>query len=188
MRTVARSLCLLLALYLFSAEARSQQFEIGPYAGAFVSGKVAHLFRVSPEAVYGIRAGVFTNDYFEFEGNFGYINNVALRGTLTSKKFFIWEGLASYNFARPHHFYASFGLGGVTATVSPDSIDFWGSSIPSRDTFLSLSYGGGIKVLRKWGPVGYRFDIRGRTLPNYNGFAYNWLETTGGLTFSWGPR
>ena len=115
-------------------------------------------------------------------------NNLALRGTLTSKKVFIWEGLATYNFARPHHVYASFGPGGVTATVSPDSIDFWGSQIPSRDTFLSLSYGGGVKVLRRWGPFGYRMDVRGRTLPNYNGFAYNWLETTGGLTFAWGDR
>ena len=79
-------------------------------------------------------------------------------------------------------------VGGVSTTVSDDSIDFWGSTIPTRDTFLSMSYGGGLKVLRKWGPLGYHIDVRGRTLPNYNGFAYSWLETTGGLTFSWGDR
>ena len=34
----------------------------------------------------------------------------------------------------------------------------------------------------------YRLDVRGRTLPNYNGFAYSWLEATGGLTLAWGDR
>jgi hypothetical protein len=188
MRTVKRPLFFLILPCLFALEARAQKFEIDPYAGAFASGRVAHLFKVSPEGIYGVRGGVFTNNYFEFEGNFGYINKLELRGTLTKKKLFIWEGLATYNFPRFHHWYASFGLGGVTATVSQDSIDFWGAAIPSRDTYLSLSYGGGFKTFRKWGPVGYRADVRGRTLPNYNGFAFNWVEMTGGLTFARGGR
>ena len=37
------------------------------------------LFKVSPEGIYGVRGGVFTNNYFEFEGNFGYISKLELR-------------------------------------------------------------------------------------------------------------
>jgi hypothetical protein len=163
----------------------AQKLEIDPYVGGFFSGKAAHLFDVKNQPMYGIKAGLFTSPNFEIEGHFGYINNLAYVGTLTRKKAYIWEGLATYNFSK---FYASYGLGGVTTTVSEASLDFFGNTIPTADTFLSMSYGGGFKVFRKLGPVGYRFDARGRTLPNYNGFAYSWFEATAGLTFAWGDR
>jgi hypothetical protein len=56
------------------------------------------------------------------------------------------------------------------------------------DTFFAVSYGGGVKALNLWGPMGVRADIRGRSLPNFFGNSVTWLETTGGLTFSWGER
>jgi hypothetical protein len=56
------------------------------------------------------------------------------------------------------------------------------------DTFLTVNYGGGIKALNLWGPMGLRADIRGRTLPNFYGKSLHWPELTGGLTFSWGER
>jgi hypothetical protein len=175
---------LLLAGSLVTA-ASAEEFEVAPYAGGFVSGKVADVLSVNNQPMYGIKGGWFTNKNFEIEGHFGYINNLSYAETLTRKRAYIWEGLATYNVSK---FYGSFGLGGVTTSVSADSVEVFGDAIPRRDKFMSMSYGGGLKVLRKWGPVGYRFDIRGRTLPNYNGFAYSWLETTGGLTFSWGER
>ena len=175
----------LFALCVHVTVADAQTFEIHPYAGGFFSGKAAHILDVKNQPMYGIKGGLFLNKNFEIEGHFGYIDNLAFQGTLTRKKAFIWEGLATYNLAKV---YGSYGLGLVTTSVSDDSVDFWGNAIPTRDTFLAMSYGGGLKVLRKWGPVGYRVDVRGRTLPNYNGFAYTWLEATAGLTFAWGDR
>ena len=52
MRTVKRPLFFLILPCLFALEARAQKFEIDPYAGAFASGRVAHLFKVSPEGIY----------------------------------------------------------------------------------------------------------------------------------------
>jgi hypothetical protein len=66
--------------------------------------------------------------------------------------------------------------------------NFWGTELPGSDNFLTLSYGGGLKVLNKWGPIGYRADVRGRTIPSFYGYRFTFLETTAGLTFSWGER
>ena len=56
------------------------------------------------------------------------------------------------------------------------------------DTFFAFSYGGGIKGINLWGPVGLRGDVRARTMPNFYGKSLTWLETTGGITFTWGER
>jgi hypothetical protein len=53
---------------------------------------------------------------------------------------------------------------------------------------LQLNYGGGIKFLNLAGPLGFRVDVRGRTLPNFFGENTTWLEPTAGITFSWGER
>jgi len=61
--------------------------------------------------------------------------------------------------------------------------------VSNGDTFFTFSYGGGVKALRMWGPVGLRADLRGRTLPNFYGHkSVNYPEATGGLTFSWGEK
>jgi hypothetical protein len=56
------------------------------------------------------------------------------------------------------------------------------------DTFFAISYGGGIKAINVWGPLGFRGDVRGRSMPNFFGNSMTWLELTGGLTFNWGER
>ena len=61
--------------------------------------------------------------------------------------------------------------------------------LEDKDTFFAVNYGGGLKALNLWGPVGLRMDIRGRTMPNFIGHnAVTWPELTGGVTFSWGER
>src|SRR5215470_612239 len=185
MRFLTRAFSLTILICTVCVGAFAQRWEVHPYAGGFFSGKAAHILDVKNQPMYGIKAGWLANTNFELEGHFGYINDLSYQGTLTRKKAYIAEGLATYNFSK---FYASYGLGAVTTTVSAESIDFFGNAIPTSDTFLSMSYGGGFKVLRKWGPLGYRLDARGRTLPNYNGFTYSWFEATAGLTFAWGDR
>jgi hypothetical protein len=61
-------------------------------------------------------------------------------------------------------------------------------AIRDHDTFFTVSYGGGFKSMRVWGPVGFRFEARGRTLPNYYGGSPTFLEATGGFNIMWGER
>jgi hypothetical protein len=57
-----------------------------------------------------------------------------------------------------------------------------------NDTFFTFSYGGGVKAVRAWGPVGFRADFRGRTIPNYFSKALTRPELSAGLIISWGER
>ena len=159
--------------------AYSQSFEIYPHAGGFRPGLFGGVIEVRKEGIYGVNAGVFLPKKLEAEGHFGYINHLNFAGFLSDQRAYVWEGLASY---RIGPLYSSFGIGGVTTSLTDD-----GSPHPDRSlrqTSLAVSYGGGFKSLRKWGPVGYRVDVRGRTLPHFYGFRFSWLETTAGLTFS----
>jgi len=61
-------------------------------------------------------------------------------------------------------------------------------NISNNDTFFTFSYGGGVKALRLAGPVGFRVDVRGRTIPNFFGASSTRAELTGGLVFAWGER
>ena len=58
----------------------------------------------------------------------------------------------------------------------------------NNDTFFTISYGGGIKAMKLWGPAGFRFDVRGRTIPNFFSEGVTRAEYTGGLLFAWGER
>jgi hypothetical protein len=104
--------------------------------------------------------------------------------------------------------YVSVGAGGLTAYVKhADSVDITGGgflvnpvtgrliSNPARnivlddaDTFLTFNYGGGLKAMNLWGPMGLRADFKGRTIPNYFSQTVNWPEITGGILISWGER
>jgi hypothetical protein len=180
--------CLALLTWL-AATASAQRYEIHPYAGGLFPGKFAGLFEVEDGALYGLKGGVYLTNALEAEGHIGYVSNLAFDGTLTRKRGYIWEGLVSYNFTLLHilpKLYGTAGIGGLTTGVSADGRSFWGSEIPAKDVFLSLTYGGGIKALRQWGPLGYRAELRARTLPDYYGFRFTWPEASAGLTLSWG--
>jgi hypothetical protein len=71
--------------------------------------------------------------------------------------------------------------GGVVPNPAPSKI------MDSGDTFVTVNYGGGLKFLYV-GPVGFRVDVRGRTIPNFLGQTTTWLEPTAGVIFNWGER
>ena len=60
--------------------------------------------------------------------------------------------------------------------------------VHDNTAFFSINYGGGIKALNLWGPLGVRADIRGRTFPNFRGESLTWPEATAGLTFTFGEK
>jgi len=120
----------------------------------------------------------------------------------------IWEPQLTYNFATnklganvvP---YASISLGGLTTRIvdgsesvlvptavnTPSGIVFLPRfTLNDGDTFLTFSYGGGVKALSVFGPVGFFGDFRGRSIPNFFGEWTNWPELKAGVTFSWGER
>jgi hypothetical protein len=136
--------------------------------------------------------------------------NAVLNGFRHSIRAVIWEGEGYYHF--PTRMltrtgitpYAVVGLGGLTAATNAmgsvllggPQVDGDGNLVDADrtiilqngDTFLTFSYGGGIKAMRLFGPMGLSADIRGRTIPNFLGNSTNWPELTGGVTFTWGER
>ncbi len=184
----------------------AQKFEIHPYAGGIFPGDWRDTFQLKQDGIYGVKGGMFFADRFMVEGNFGYVNHFEFHNTDPRSRAFIWEAGPSVNFfnsmfgkAVP---YVSVKAGGVTGfvgdleDVADNSADFANLTPPGGpalrledgDTFFQVSYGGGIKGYRLWGPMGLRAEVRGRSMPNFFGNSVTWLETTGGVTFSWGER
>ena len=103
--------------------------------------------------------------------------------------------------------FLSVGGGGLTAYI-PDAsfvfiqgggsvINAAGAVVPnpapskimdSGATFFTVNYGGGLQFPHTVGPIGFRVDVRGRTIPNFFGQTTTWVEPTAGVTFSWGER
>lgn len=64
----------------------------------------------------------------------------------------------------------------------------WGSDFVNFDATFAGNYGGGVKLNRLVGPVGFRFDVRGwRTADLFPGQgSVNLWEASGAVTFTWG--
>ena len=58
--------------------------------------------------------------------------------------------------------------------------------VADNSAFFTVTYGGGVKANKLWGPMGARADVRGRTFPNFRGNSMTWLEATAGVTFTFG--
>jgi hypothetical protein len=120
----------------------------------------------------------------------------------------LWEVEYTYNFAKRSLFgsptvrpYIVGGTGGITTriknedsfvlnvtAVNPQHTRFIANDVLENETFFTFSYGGGVKAMRVWGPLGFFGDFRGRTLPNFFGSATTRPELSAGLNFSWGER
>jgi len=126
---------------------------------------------------------------------------------------FLYDVNATYNFGERQFLnhrvspFLTVGGGGLTTYIPSASSTFIegggnvinaaGAIVPnpgrskimeSGDTFFTVNYGGGVKFLNVVGPMGFRVDLRGRTLPNFFGETTTWFEPTAGITFSWGAR
>ena len=207
MKRISLLLLLVIVLGIGTEVAMAQKVEVHPYVGGFFPSQWRKDFTLKNGGIYGLKFGVFTSDRLELEGNFGYIPHFEFKGTDPLSRAMVWEFAPSWNifsgqFDRVSP-YLSLGFGGVTSIVgktddafTTDPIDEADISpvlgprltIHDGDTFFQVSYGGGIKALNLWGPVGFRGDVRGRSMPNFFGNSVSWLETSGGLTFTWGER
>jgi hypothetical protein len=205
---VLSTIAITLALLLTSGTAMAQRYEVNPYAGGFFPGDWAQLTKLKAEGLYGARAGVFATENIEIEGNFAYINQFKFKNVGLANRAFLVDVNASYNFPvkRLNRFepFLTFGMGAMTtdvrggsgntsttllvpSNIAPDT-KLGPLVLKDGSTFFAMNYGGGVKGLRMWGPLGFRADIRGRSLPNFYGRSNHWLETTGGITLAWGER
>jgi hypothetical protein len=120
----------------------------------------------------------------------------------------LWEAEFSYNFGRRNILgsavkpYIVVGGGGLFANVrhgeefvlnvrpvvTPTGTTYVANDVlETKDKFFTFSYGGGIKTMKLWGPLGFFGDLRGRTIPNFfAGHGTNWPELTAGLNIAWG--
>jgi hypothetical protein len=188
----------------------AQSVEINPYFGG-VWPDSSHVGELKTNAIWGVRAGFHLDPNFAFEANVGYLNHFEVEGTDPKSRGILWEVAPTYSFSTqdwptPKSFtpHLSFGLGGITTRLKNPSqftydvfenLQFVGSppqtivhsvQLQNRDTFFTVSAGGGFKV--NPGPVGFRADIRARMLPNYYRASPIWLEATVGISFVLGQR
>lgn len=204
---------LLIVLCGVFTQAFAQRFEVYPYYGYASPTKLFGL-EFKNSGVFGVKAGMITGSGWEVEGNLGRMSRFELEGMTRQIKALRWEGIGTYNFSPTGEErlvpFVSVGLGGYTMDVSDnaagDRVVFAAlnqqARVPGRPivdnsqtlafedgkTFLSLSYGGGVKFHRLWGPLGARFDAGGTMLPNFFGHVVNSFEASGGVLISWGER
>lgn len=55
----------------------------------------------------------------------------------------------------------------------------------SYGSSFAVNYGGGIKVRRICGPLGFGIDVRGYKLPSFRDESLNFIQTTAGLVIKW---
>ncbi len=175
-----------LALIFCAGQAKAAgQFSL--FAGYLNPGdlnldNVRQSLRLTGTSLYGARAE------FDFVKVLGIEQNLAFSPKLFSSSLFPSEVsdirglLYSSNLVLNvpiSHFvpYVTAGVG----FVKP-----WGTGLKPFDTTFAGNYGGGVKLNRRAGPVGLRFDVRGwRTASIAGQGSVNIFEATGAVTFTW---
>jgi len=198
-----------LAFALFPNSLWAQKGELNPYVG-FSWPSNSSAGQLKDVTTYGLRAGYFVDPNVELEWQFGYINHFQVHEIGVRSRGVLWNSGLSYNFGTSEFpFNQKFtpyivaDVGGITTLTDGYSI-VRNENIPlasggvlfttrtiavrDRDTFFNISYGGGFKSEKLIGPLGFRVDVRGRTIPNYYHGAPIILEATAGLNFTWGAK
>jgi hypothetical protein len=200
-------MCLLVIL-LSAPSLLAQRYELHPYGGYIWPGTsaVGHL---KDQTIYGVKFGYFFDPNIELELNGGYLNQFEVRSINPKSRGLLWEVGINGNFSSQEFFfkrqftpYLAAGVGGITTKLGnsvtlpvvnqitlADGTNLTAVrniGVQGRDTFFTVSYGAGIKSVRLSGPFGLRFEVRGRTLPNYYGSTPTWLEATAGFNLMWG--
>jgi len=208
-KRIVQSSLILFVLTVSTATLSAQRAEIYPNAGFIWPRHMDNGQNFRDQAIWGVKGGVFLGQNTQVEGSFEYLNHFQLRQppnvlgvAQPAVRGFLYDANFTYNFGerqlhnerriRP---FLSAGAGGLTAHI-PDAPSVFiqgGGRVPSKimdsgATFFTVNYGGGLRFLNLVGPMGFRVDVRGRTIPNFFGESTTWLEPTAGVTFSWGER
>jgi hypothetical protein len=200
----------LVALVLFCPTVvMGQSVELNPYIG-YSSASPSSAGQIQKEAFYGIRIGGFMDSNLEVEGQFGYNEHFKVSDAAPRTRGILWNGGVSFNFSTDEfpftHKFAPFLIvdaGGITLRTDGYSYAIPGNiplasgvvldtvrtvSVGQNDTFFNVSYGVGLKSVKLWGPMGFRAEVRGRTIPNFYHGAPTLLEGSVGLNFVFGAK
>ena len=197
---------LLIAIALIACSAFAQpQVEFHPYVGGFAAqdfkpaqtNGVSNSYSFKKEGLYGLRFGVYMIDFMQVDLNYAYINHLTIKDAPdTGTRAYIWDINGYYSFngyaVKKVEPFITLGAGGLSTGLHDASNRTPIPGAPDRpkdnDTFFQFCYGAGFKTIRTLGPMGFRTDIRGRTMPNFYGSSLTWVELTAGINFIFGER
>ena len=179
-----------MVLFIGQAQAGSKQFSL--FAGYMNPGDLNYsnvqqaVGNLRGTSIYGARLEADFLKIFGIEQNLEFsprlLNSTLFPDQASNLKGFLYSSNLVVNIPLGRFVpYVTAGLG----LVKP-----WGSNFVNLDTTFAGNYGGGIKLNRLAGPVGFRFDVRGwRTSDLFasNG-STNMFEATGAITFTWGGK
>jgi len=185
----------------------AQRAELNPYVG-FQWPSTSSAGHLRDDGSYGLRTGYFLDSNTEIEAQLGYIPHFKVEGVDGRSRGFLWNIGTSYNFStsdfpftRRLAPFVIVDVGGITTHTDgytyslPGNIALAGGGtiatvrtvdVRDGDTFFNVSYGAGVKSIGLWGPMGFRAEVRGRTIPNYYHGAPTWFEASVGLNFVFG--
>ena len=170
----------LFALLLLAPAARSQ--ELTAYAGALLPGtvkidEIPTLLDKSP--VFGVRFDTGFAAVLRLEHTIAFSNDLlypSVRADAGNARGLLLNSNLLVNIPVGRIVpYATAGLGLVSQ---------WGADNLPIGTKFAINYGGGLKLRKLAGPLGFRIDARGYTAVKVFSRAFNMFEISGGLLFS----
>lgn len=180
-----RTLLSVLFVFVFFA-AQSQAQDLTFYAGYLNPGKVdltsiTNDLTVRGTGLYGARLE------FDFHKVLGIEENIAFSPRLFSSNL-IPDVANDKGFLYSSNLVVNLPLRRLVpyVTAGVGLMKPYGSGFKPFDAKFAGNYGGGVKFERLIGPIGLTFDVRGYSIPNVEHQTLNILETSGGLTFSFG--
>ncbi len=182
-----------LAIFFGASESKAASGQLSLYAGylnqggnlsfSTVSNGVTDTLHFRGSALYGARVEFDFHRIIGLEENLGFSPRLFNSGFSFPAPSADTRGLLySTNLVVniPLGRFVPYATGGV-GFLKP-----WGTGFKPFDARFAGNYGGGLKLERLIGPVGFRFDIRGWSVKNVFSRTLNMLEATGSVTFSWG--
>jgi hypothetical protein len=183
---VRHCLWILTAIALISIFATSiQAADLTVYVGGVNPGTINYndvKTMLDSGPIYGVRFGTKFVPYFGAEHTLGFSSDFLFPQNIESimeAKGIVYNSNLIFDIPMPvKHFvpYITAGVGLIHQYGDPDM---------PVGTGFAFNYGGGLKLPRFAGPVGFRFDIRGYTAGGFSD-KVNILEMSGGVLFSFG--
>jgi len=170
----------ILVLLLLPPAARSQ--EITAYAGALLPGtvkvdQIPTMLDDSP--VFGLRFDTGFAAVLRLEHTIAFSHDLLYPSART-------DGTSARGLLLNSNLLVNIPVGRIVpyATVGLGLLSQWGADNLPIGTKFAVNYGGGLKLRKLAGPLGFRFDARGYTAVKVFSRSFNMFEISGGLLFT----